>query len=58
MSLIRTLGTRLDISPLMRLLVKMGDECRNLMCAKMQNLNLRYSQCDEIWSFCGRKKAT
>src|SRR5579872_1212447 len=40
-----------------RLLVKIGDGCRELLDAEMRNLSLRHLQCDEIWTFVGKKQA-
>lgn len=39
-----------------RLLVKLGDGCRELLDAEMRNLSLRHLQCDEIWTFVGKKQ--
>lgn len=42
---------------IMRLLLLAGDRCHKLMYEKMHGLNPRYLQCDEIWTFCWKKKA-
>ncbi len=39
-----------------RLLVRIGDGCRDLLDAEMRNLSLRHLQCDEIWTFVGKKQ--
>jgi IS1 family transposase len=39
-----------------RLLVRIGDGCRDLLDSEMRNLSLKHLQCDEIWTFCGKKQ--
>ena len=39
-----------------RLLVQVGDNCTKLMYDRMQGLKLPYVQCDEIWTYCGKKQ--
>jgi IS1 family transposase len=41
---------------IMRLGVRVGNGCANLMDAKMRNLNCHYLQFDEIWGFIGKKE--
>src|SRR5271156_4050816 len=40
----------------MRLLVEAGDGCANLLDERMRDLTCRRLQCDEIWSFVGKKQ--
>lgn len=40
-----------------RLLVKTGDACRDFLDARLRNMKLRHVQCDEIWTFVGKKQA-
>jgi len=39
-----------------RFLVRIGNGCRELLDAEMRNLTLNHLQCDEIWTFCGKKQ--
>jgi IS1 family transposase len=41
---------------IMRLLVKTGEHCAALMDQKMRGLNCPYIECDEIWTFVGKKR--
>jgi transposase-like protein/IS1 family transposase len=47
--------TGLDINTLMSLLIRAGERCQSLMDAKMRNLTLKFVECDEIWTYCGKK---
>ncbi len=47
--------TGLNRNTIMRLLETVGERCEKLLDAKLQNLKCRYVQCDEIWSFVGKK---
>lgn len=40
-----------------RLLVKVGNQCRELMDDRMRGLTLKHLQVDEIWTFCQKKQA-
>lgn len=40
----------------MRLLVEAGDGCAKLLDERMRDLTCRRLQCDEIWSFVGKKQ--
>jgi transposase-like protein/IS1 family transposase len=42
---------------IMRLLLLAGEKSARLLDAKMRNLRTRYFQCDEIWSYCFKKRA-
>jgi transposase-like protein/IS1 family transposase len=48
--------TGLNRNTIMRLLEVAGEKCEKLLDAKLQNLNCRYVQCDEIWCFVGKKQ--
>ncbi len=39
-----------------RLLVEVGDQCNDLMDGSMRNLRCGYVQCDEIWTYVGKKQ--
>lgn len=39
-----------------RLLVEVGDRCNDLMDGAMRNLRCNYVQCDEIWTYVGKKQ--
>lgn len=39
-----------------RLLVKAGQHCAQIMDAKMRGLNCKYLECDEIWTYVGKKR--
>ena len=39
-----------------RLLVEAGDRCNDLMDSAMRNLRCGYIQCDEIWTYVGKKQ--
>jgi transposase-like protein/IS1 family transposase len=47
--------TKLDRNTIMRVLVLAGERCQSLMANKMQNLTLKHIQCDEIWTYVGKK---
>ena len=39
-----------------RLLVKIGEGCREFLDVRLRNLELRHVECDEIWTFVGKKQ--
>ena len=39
-----------------RLLVDVGDQCSDLMDGAMRNLRCGFVQCDEIWTYVGKKQ--
>jgi transposase-like protein/IS1 family transposase len=53
-SIERVTGVHRDT--IMRLLLLAGERSQQLMDAKMQNLNARYLQVDEIWCYVGKKR--
>jgi len=42
---------------IMRLLVFAGNKAQEIMDERLQNLNCTYIQCDEIWTFVGKKRS-
>jgi IS1 family transposase len=48
--------TQVHRDTIMRLLLLAGERSRQLMDAKMRNLQSRYLQCDEIWTYIGKKR--
>jgi len=38
------------------LLVRVGQNCERLMAEHMRNIDCRYLELDELWTFCGRKE--
>ena len=48
--------TGVDKDAVCRLLVRIGNGCRELMDAEMRNLSCRHFQVDEIWTFVGKKQ--
>ncbi|MEO8129038.1 MAG: hypothetical protein ABJF23_11170 [Bryobacteraceae bacterium] len=49
--------TKLHRDTIMGLLVKAGERCEALMETKVRNVPVRDVQCDEIWSFVGKKES-
>ena len=47
--------TGLDPNTIMRLLILAGQRCEKLMNEQMRQLRCRRIQCDEIWTFVGKK---
>jgi len=48
--------TDVDRNTIATLLVKTGDYCNDLLDGTMRNLRCGYVQCDEIWTFVGKKQ--
>jgi transposase-like protein/IS1 family transposase len=46
----------LDINTLMKILVKAGEKCEKLMGRLIVNVPVKDVECDEIWSFVGKKE--
>ena len=42
---------------IMRLVLRFGNECRELMDDRMRGLTLRHVQCDEVWTFVAKKQS-
>jgi transposase-like protein len=41
---------------ILKLLVLAGERCEKLMARKIQNVAVRDVECDEVWSFIGKKE--
>lgn len=41
---------------IMRLLVRVGDRCEQILADQMRNLSPNYLELDELWTFCGKKQ--
>lgn len=54
MSTERMTGVHRDT--IMRLMIRTGEGCARFMDAKMRGLGCRQIQCDEIWTFVGKKE--
>jgi IS1 family transposase len=48
--------TEVHRDTIMRVLLLAGDRCQQLMDAKMRNIQSRYLQVDEIWTYVGKKR--
>lgn len=48
--------TNLDRNTIMRMLVRAGEKCRRLMQRKIEHLQVRDVEADEIWGFVGKKE--
>jgi transposase-like protein/IS1 family transposase len=48
--------TGLDRNTIMRALILAGERCQGLLDAKLQNLNCKRLQMDELWCFVGKKQ--
>jgi transposase-like protein len=49
--------TKLHRDTIMKLLVRAGERCEALLASKIQNVPVTDVQCDEIWSFVGKKES-
>lgn len=52
-SVSRMLDTHTDT--IMRLLLRVGRGCKQLLHEQLRELDIRYFECDEIWTFVGKK---
>ena len=50
--------TGLDKNTILRLVVQAGSQCYQFLADTMQNLRATDIQCDEVWSFVGKKERT
>ena len=41
---------------ILKLLVLAGEKCERIMATKIRNVQVRDVECDEIWSFIGKKE--
>jgi IS1 family transposase len=48
--------TGIHKTTIMRTVVRFGNQCRAYLDATLINLQLRHVQCDEIWTFVGKKQ--
>ena len=48
--------TGVNLRTCLRILVKVGNACRNLLDERMRDLHLRHVQCDEIWTYVAKKQ--
>ena len=48
--------TGVDRNTINSLLLRTGDRCQQIMNERMRNLECRYLQVDEIWTFVGKKQ--
>jgi IS1 family transposase len=51
----RLMGSQ--IHTVLRQLEWAGEHCGDLLFQKLQGLHLRHVECDEIWTYCGKKQA-
>jgi IS1 family transposase len=49
--------TKVHRTAIQNLLVSFGQKCQAFMDAKLRGLTLDHVECDEIWTFCGKKQA-
>jgi IS1 family transposase len=45
------------IPSVLRQLLWAGEHCRDLMDSRLRGLNLRHVECDEVWTFVGKKQS-
>jgi transposase-like protein/IS1 family transposase len=50
--------TGLDKNTVLRLMVQAGEQCFQFLADTMQNVKTAEIQCDEVWSFVGKKEKT
>jgi transposase-like protein len=41
---------------ILKLLVLAGEKCDRIMAEKIRNVEVRDVECDELWSYCGKKQ--
>jgi hypothetical protein len=41
---------------ILKLLVQVGEKCERIMAEKVRNVEVRDVECDEIWTFIGKKQ--
>jgi hypothetical protein len=47
--------TGIHRTTIMKLMVRFGQRCKAHMDAQLRNLTMRHVECDEIWTFVGKK---
>ena len=48
--------TEVHVSTILKLLVKAGEKCEWIMANVVRNVPVRDVECDELWSFIGKKQ--
>ena len=48
--------TGVDKNTVCRVLLRAGDKCQKILDQYMRNLNCQYLECDEIWTYVGKKQ--
>jgi len=49
-------ATDVHHTTILKLLVLAGERCERIMAAKLRNVQVRDVECDEVWSFIGKKQ--
>jgi transposase-like protein len=50
--------TEVHHTTIMKLLLQVGEKCERIMAEKVRNVEVRNVECDEVWSFVGKKQST
>src|ERR1700685_1452994 len=49
-------ATEVHHTTILKLLVLVGEKCERIMAEKVRNVQVRDVECDEVWSFIGKKQ--
>jgi IS1 family transposase/transposase-like protein len=49
-------ATEVHHTTILKLLVLVGDKCERIMAEKVRNVEVRDVECDEVWSYIGKKQ--
>lgn len=49
-------ATEVHHTTILKLLVMVGEKCERIMAEKVRNVQVRDVECDEVWSFIGKKQ--
>src|SRR5580698_8523275 len=49
-------ATEVHHTTILKLLVQVGEKCERIMAEKVRNVEWRDIECDEVWSFVGKKQ--
>lgn len=49
-------ATEVHHTTILKLLVLVGDKCERIMAEKIRNVEVRDVECDEVWSYIGKKQ--
>jgi IS1 family transposase/transposase-like protein len=49
-------ATEVHHTTILKLLVQAGEKCERIMAEKVRNVQVRDVECDEVWSFVGKKQ--